>query len=103
MDQQAWDALREISLDPDIRAQRPDKGKHVQVITGKRSGIQGVVVWHGVGKFDQKKWRYGSPMADHFTNIQGRYGFSVRIRSDDGALFYTSADNVTVITKTRKR
>lgn len=80
----------------DTSPQRPDVGKTVKVVEGRKYlGKVGKVLWHGRNKFSTA-WRYGSDAQWHLRDVMGRNGF--RIKIDTGTeKFFVDADKVEVI------
>jgi hypothetical protein len=97
MDSGAWDALRALSIEPTITQRRPNVGTRVRVIEGKNIGLEGLVSWHGQTIYTRKAFRYCEPMQAHMLDLQGRYGFRVKVRGDDGEEFFIDADKVCVL------
>lgn len=94
MEQGAWDALRKIN--EDFACQRPNVGTTVRVVEGKQLGVVGKVTWHGRDKYNNP-YRYCDSMQAHLVDVLGKYGFRVRIETDEGEKFFISADKVWVL------
>jgi len=96
-EQGKWNALRVIAADESIAARRPNPGRRVRVVCGKRIGAEGTVTKHFVGAYDTRKWRYGDSMSHHLRDIEGRYGYTVQVREDNGETFFVAAEKVCVL------
>jgi hypothetical protein len=79
--------------------QRPNPGKRVRVTGGrKHAGKEGTVQSHQRSKYRTDVFRYASDASAHLRDMEGRAGFVVSVRPDDGtAPFWVDADKVTVI------
>ena len=70
---------------------RPIVGATVRIVGGrKHQGKVGRITWHGVDQFRGR--RYGSPFQQSLTNIMGRHGFRVGVKTPDGEHFFVPAD-----------
>lgn len=81
--------LTEVSLD------KPGVGRVVRVLTGKYSKQVGTVEKHIVSRFE-RPFRYGNEMSHCMTQARARYGYAILVRPENGAAFWTKADNVMV-------
>lgn len=87
----AWQALADT-----CKAQFPSVGKSVKIVDGrKHKGKMGIVTWHGVNKFVSRQ--YWTDAQYHLRDMQGRYGFSVRIKTVTGETFFVPAEYTEVI------
>jgi hypothetical protein len=80
-----------------VESKRPIVGRRVRVTVGRKwIGTEGTVTvhWRDHGA---AAWRYGSDANFHLRDMQGTYGFRVKVRKDDGAEFWCDADKVEVI------
>jgi hypothetical protein len=92
----AWQAIGEIAKN--VSAQRPDKGKRVEVISGRKHlGKIGVVFWHGRNPFDRFPHRYHTSIQAAMSDAIGIHGFRIGIRTDAGEKFFTEAQRVKVL------
>jgi len=91
----AWDAMRDLTKDPATIARRPNVGRRVRVIAGRMLGAEGQVTWHGRDRF--ARTRYMDSMQSHLANVQGLWGFRVRIQPDAGEPFFIGAEKVCVL------
>lgn len=82
---------------------RPFVGRRVRVIgNGVHQGRVGIVTWHGVDTFRGRQ--YGDSFTRAAREVQGRYGYRVRVKpDDDGAQFFVSADAVMVCVDDHQR
>ena len=95
MNSDFWNGIKQVAAN--TADARPDKGKRVVVIDGRKyKGKSGVVFWHGADKFSPA-WRYSDAAQRVMTEIMGRYGYRVGIEADDGTRFFVSADKVEVL------
>lgn len=83
------------SIADDANAQRPSVGKTVTVDSGKHAGKVGIVFYHAWDKYGRGT-RYASDAQLALREINGRYGFRVGIKTDDGEKLFVNADIVTV-------
>jgi hypothetical protein len=97
MRQEAWSALKSLSIDPTITERRPTVGRRVRVIEGKKLGAVGTVQWHGQTQYTLRAYRYCDSMQAHMLDLMGRHGFRVKIRSDEGETFFLDAEKVCVL------
>jgi hypothetical protein len=91
-----WDAMKVIAADPRVNAQRPNKGTTVRVIEGKRMGVVGLVTWHGVNK-RAFAWKYCSDAQASLREVNGRYGYRVRVHPEGEEPFFIDAEKVCVL------
>lgn len=97
MDSSVWDFLRQVSEQGDIYRQRPDVGRIVKVIKGRKHlGDVGIVKWHGRDKYDTNS-RYRTDAQECLHEMIGRLGFRIKIDTESGDSFFISADYVEVI------
>lgn len=79
-----------------LSADRPFVGRTVRVDRGKKHvGKIGRVTWHGLDKFSTA-FRYGSPDSASLTEVRGRYGYRIRVQTEQGESFFVPADYVMV-------
>lgn len=74
--------------------QYPAVGKTVRVTQGKHSGTVGRVTWHGRDRY--ANWRTCTDAQAHLRDLQGRWGFRVRVQTDSES-FFVAADQVEVV------
>lgn len=86
---EAWQQLTN-----DLAPQYPSVGKYVHVTTGKNSGKEGFVTWHGINKFASTQFCTDAQL--HLRDMEGRRGFRVCINTGNER-FYVDADKVEVI------
>ncbi len=83
------------SLLSSVARDKPKVGSTVRVRLGKHVGKVGTVDKHIRSRFENP-YRYGSEMSHHMTDARGRHGYAILIKPEDGAPFWTKADNVIV-------
>lgn len=82
------------SLANELSRQRPNVGRRVTVIGGRKyRGKLGVVVRHQVDRYEDA-FRYGNEASQHYKQMAGRYGFvcmvrEIQVDDDDGSLLDT--------------
>lgn len=76
---------------------RPSVGKRVVVTDGKKyKGKIGIVRWHGVNKYSDA-FRYADNAQSAMREITGKWGYRVRVETDNGESFFVDADKVEVV------
>lgn len=91
----AWRAIGEIAQG--LAASRPDKGKLVTVIGGrKHKGKRGLVVWHGVDRYSCASRYDGNSMQAAMRQARGVYGYRVGVSVDGAPAVFVSADYLAV-------
>lgn len=83
----AWSALAEISK----TAWSPRKGKLVNITRGKHKGESGVVFWHGKDRYRYSN-QYQTGIQSTMSDILGRFGFRIGVKTDSGEKFFVSAE-----------
>ena len=86
----SWQALANT-----VSANRPSVGRTVVVTRGKHTGATGVVVWHGLDKFSDA-FRYGSDSSHALREMNGTFGYRVKVQPEEGDGFFVRADYVEV-------
>lgn len=80
------------SIANEASAQRPSVGKSVEIVKGrKHKGKSGIVVWHGVNQFSDA-FRYCDSARLALAEINGREGYSVKVKMEDGNTFFVPAE-----------
>ena len=75
---------------------RPSVGKTVKVIEGRKHlGKVGRVVFHGVDKYARTYHKTDAQLM--MQEILGRFGYVVKVVTDDGDTFWIKANQVEVI------
>jgi hypothetical protein len=87
----AWRSLAKF-----VEKERPSVGKTVTVDKGKHRGKTGVVERHMLDRY-YDAYRYGSSAQHHMTDMRGRDGYVVLIRTETET-FWVKGNNVTVLT-----
>lgn len=91
----AWRAVGDIASN--FANERPDKGKKVIVIGGrKHKGKAGVVFWHGPD-FKPYRNRYCTDIQRAMRDARGRDGFRVGIISNNNERFFCPANQVQIV------
>lgn len=83
-------------LSNSLSAQRPSKGKTVQIVRGKHKGKEGIVTWQGIDRFNNG-YRYCNEAQAHMRDMAGRYGWKVRVQPYQGEAFFTKAEYTEVV------
>lgn len=71
--------------------QRPSVNKTVEIIAGrKHKGKTGIVVKHQVDQFADTRYKSDASLA--LREINGREGYVVLVKANDGSLFWVKAE-----------
>lgn len=70
---------------------RPSVGRVVKIISGAHTGAVGKVVWHGPSRF-ARGLRYADDTARACNAVRGRYGWRIRVQTEQGSAFFADAD-----------
>lgn len=79
------------SLFNDVSKDKPTIGATVRVRTGKHAGKIGTVQRHMVSRY-KNPFRYGSEMSRAMTQVRGRSGFVVLVKTETET-FWVDADD----------
>jgi hypothetical protein len=95
----AWGALQNMADNSEkYFPDRPDKGKHVKVIRGrKHKGKAGVIFWHGRDKYVDNTRYCGNGLQAAMTQLIGIYGYRVGVVTEENERFFVPADYVKII------
>lgn len=96
---EVWKSIGGIAAD--LAAERPSVGRKVQVqARGKHYGNEGVVFWHGENRFTPYAHRHENAMSGTLRQAEGKFGYRVGVRCDDGSKFFIDAHKVIVLDRT---
>lgn len=77
--------------------QRPSFGKTVEIVSGrKHKGKTGIVVKHQVDQYADTRYKTDASLA--LREINGREGYVVLVKANDGSLFWVKAEYTLVKT-----
>jgi len=79
-----------------LAPQFPSVGKRVCVVSGRNHlNVEGIVFWHGRDKFASTQFKTSAQLM--LRDMEGRRGFRIGIKTNDGEKFFVSADCVEVL------